>query len=114
MQLNPQTGLALPSGDKGDRIVRRGRTNGTVNGNLEGPEIIYNAQTNMYYLFVAYDWLSTKYNVRVYRSTSPNGPFLDWNGVNVDNAADNGPMILAPYQFMDHGGWAGVSHVSVF
>ncbi|KHJ39292.1 extracellular endo-alpha-(1-_5)-L-arabinanase [Pedobacter glucosidilyticus] len=114
LQLNPQTGLALASNDKGVRIVRRGRTNNIFNGNLEGPEIIFNPQTNMYYLFVAYDWLATKYNVRVFRSTSPNGPFLDWNGVNVDNAADNGPMILAPYKFMDHGGWAGVSHCSVF
>ncbi|MRX46695.1 arabinan endo-1,5-alpha-L-arabinosidase [Pedobacter puniceum] len=114
LQLNPQTGLALASNDKGVRIVRRGKTNNIFNGNLEGPEIIFNPQTNMYYLFVAYDWLATKYNVRVFRSTSPNGPFLDWNGVNVDNAADNGPMILAPYKFMDHGGWAGVSHCSVF
>jgi arabinan endo-1,5-alpha-L-arabinosidase len=94
--------------------VRRGTTGGKINGNLEGPEIIYNDQTNMYYLFVAYDWLATKYNVRVFRSVNPNGPFLDWNGVNVDNAADNGPMILAPYKFMDHAGWAGVSHCSVF
>ena len=114
LQLNPATGLALASGDKGTRIVRRGSTNGMINGNLEGPEIIYNPTTNMYYLFVAYDWLSTKYNVRVFRSANPNGPFLDWNGVNVDNAFDNGPMILAPYKFMDHGGWAGVSHCSVF
>ncbi|WP_207427951.1 arabinan endo-1,5-alpha-L-arabinosidase [Pedobacter sp. SYSU D00535] len=114
LQLNPQTGLAMTSGDRGTRIVRRGRTNGMVNGNLEGPEIIYNPTTNMYYLFVAYDWLSTKYNVRVFRSTSPNGPFLDWNGVNVDNLADNGPMILAPYRFDGHSGWAGVSHCSVF
>jgi arabinan endo-1,5-alpha-L-arabinosidase len=114
LQLNPATGLALASGNKGTRIVRRGSTNGMINGNLEGPEIIFNPTTNMYYLFVAYDWLSTKYNVRVFRSANPNGPFLDWNGVNVDNAFDNGPMILAPYKFMDHGGWAGVSHCSVF
>ncbi|MEI6946091.1 arabinan endo-1,5-alpha-L-arabinosidase [Paraflavisolibacter sp. H34] len=114
LQLDPATGLAKTPGDRGTRKVRRGITNGTINGNLEGPEIIYNADTKMYYLFVAYDWLSTKYNVRVFRSTSANGPFLDWNGVNVDNQADNGPMILSPYKFGEHGGWAGVSHVSVF
>ncbi|WP_207433101.1 arabinan endo-1,5-alpha-L-arabinosidase [Sabulibacter ruber] len=114
LQLNPATGLPLASGDKGVRIARRGRTGNMPNGNLEGPEIIYNPQTNMYYLFVAYDWLSTKYNVRVFRSTSPNGPFLDWNGVNVDNLEDNGPMILSPYKFMNHGGWQGVSHPAVF
>ena len=114
LPLNPSTGLALNAGDKGTRVVRRGRTNGAYNGNLEGPEIIYNPDTKMYYLFVAYDWLSTKYNVRVYRSTSPNGPFLDWTGTNVDNQADNGPMILAPYAFQGHAGWAGVSHPAVF
>ena len=75
LQLSPATGLGLVSGDKGIRKVRRGITSGTINGNLEGAEIIYNAQRNMYYLFVAYDWLATKYNVRVFRSTSPNGPF---------------------------------------
>ncbi|MCC9134898.1 arabinan endo-1,5-alpha-L-arabinosidase [Pontibacter silvestris] len=114
LQLNPATGLALQSGDKGTRIARRGWTGGMVNGNLEGPEIIYNSATNKYYLFVAYDWLSTKYNVRVFRSDNPNGPFLDWNGVDVDNLADNGPMILSPYKFMNHGGWQGVSHCAVF
>jgi arabinan endo-1,5-alpha-L-arabinosidase len=114
LQLNPSTGLALNSGDKGVRKVRRGITNGIINGNLEGAEIIYNAQNSMYYLFVAYDWLSTKYNVRVFRSSNPDGPFLDFNGVNVDNQADNGPMIIAPYKFNGHGGWQGVSHCSVF
>lgn len=114
LQLNPATGLALNNGDKGTRKVRRGITGGIINGNLEGPELIYNAEKQMYYLFVAYDWLSTKYNVRVFRSTSPDGPFLDFNGVNVDNQADNGPMILAPYKFNNHQGWQGVSHCSVF
>jgi arabinan endo-1,5-alpha-L-arabinosidase len=114
LQLNPATGLALNSGDRGTRKVRRGITNGIINGNLEGPEIIYNADKNMYYLFVAYDWLATKYNVRVFRSVNPNGPFLDFNGVDVDNQADNGPMILAPYKFNNHQGWQGVSHCAVF
>jgi arabinan endo-1,5-alpha-L-arabinosidase len=114
LKLDPATGLAATAGDKGTRVVRRGSTGSMYNGNLEGPEIIYNPDTKFYYLFVSYDWLATKYNVRVFRSTSPTGPFLDWNGTNVDNAADNGPMILAPYKFQNHGGWAGVSHPSVF
>jgi arabinan endo-1,5-alpha-L-arabinosidase len=114
VQLDPATGLALTSGDRGVRKVRRGITGGIINGNLEGAEMIYNSQNNMYYLFVAYDWLSTKYNVRVFRSSNPDGPFLDHNGVNVDNQADNGPMIIAPYKFNGHTGWQGVSHCSVF
>lgn len=114
LQLDPATGLAKNAGDKGTRVVRRGMTNGVYNGNLEGPEIIYNPDTRMYYLFVAYDWLATKYNVRVYRSANPNGPFLDWNGESVDTQKDHGPMIVAPYAFAGHGGWAGVSHCAVF
>lgn len=114
VKLNPLNGLTAASGDRGKRVVRRGVTNGLYNGNLEGPEIIYNSDLQMYYLFVAYDWLESKYNVRVYRSASPDGPFLDYEGNDVDNAADNGPMIIAPYKFDGHAGWQGVSHCAVF
>ncbi len=114
LKLDQTTGLALASGDKGKRIVRRGITGSIYNGNLEGPELIYNSTLKMYYLFVAYDWLETKYNVRVFRSSNPDGPFLDYNGADVDDQADNGPMILAPYQFAGHGGWQGTSHCGIF
>jgi arabinan endo-1,5-alpha-L-arabinosidase len=114
VKLNPETGLTAASGDKGKRIVRRGMTNNVYNGNLEGAELVYNADRQMYYLFVAYDWLESKYNVRVFRSVNPDGPFLDYNGTNVDNQADNGPMIIAPYKFDNHAGWQGVSHCTVF
>jgi arabinan endo-1,5-alpha-L-arabinosidase len=114
VKINPETGLTANSGDRGKRVVRRGMTNGIYNGNLEGPELIYNSNEQMYYLFVAYDWLETKYNVRVFRSVNPDGPFLDYNGTDVDNQADNIPMMIAPYKFENHGGWQGVSHCTVF
>ncbi len=114
LQLNPNNGLALASGDRGKRIVRRGVTNGSYNGNLEGADLIYNPDEQMYYLFVAYDWLESKYNVRVFRSQKADGPFLDFEGNNADNQADNGPMIIAPYQFDGHSGWQGTSHCTVF
>ena len=114
VKLNPETGLTAASGDRGKRIVRRGVTNNSYNGNLEGAELMYHAANQMYYLFVAYDWLESKYNVRVFRSKNPNGPFLDYNGVDVDDQADNGPMIIAPYKFDNHAGWQGVSHCTVF
>lgn len=113
-QLNSTTGLAQNPGTKGTRIAQRGFTGGTVNGNIEGPEVIYNADENKYYMFIAYDWLQTKYNVRVGRSDSPEGPFLDFKGNDINNEVDNLPMILAPYQFNGHSGWQGVSHPSVF
>lgn len=114
LKLNASTGLAATSGDKGHRIVQRGFTGNSINGNIEGPEIIYNSAFDKYYLFIAYDWLETKYNVRVARSDSPEGPFLDFDGDDVNTEEDNEPMILAPYKFMNHGGWQGTSHPSVF
>lgn len=114
LKLNAATGLAATIGDKGTRIANRGFTNGAYNGNIEGSEIIYNATLNKYYLFIAYDWLQTKYNTRVCRADAPTGPFLDYNGVDANTNIDHAPMIIAPYQFMGHGGWQGVSHCTVF
>jgi arabinan endo-1,5-alpha-L-arabinosidase len=114
LKLNPSTGLAQTSNDKGVRIAQRGFTGSTINGNIEGPEIIYNSSLNKYYLFIAYDWLETKYNVRVGRANSPEGPFLDFNGKDMNIAEDHIPMIIAPYKFNSHGGWQGVAHCSVF
>lgn len=114
LQLNPSTGLALVSGDKGKRIANRGFTNGRYNGNIEGPDIIYNEALKKYYLFIAYDWLETKYNVRVMRGDKPDGPFYDFNGTDANSNVDHGPMIIAPYKFAGHSGWQGVAHSTTF
>lgn len=114
LKLNAITGLAANPGDKGRRIAQRGFTGGKINGNIEGPEIIYNEAFDKYYLFISYDWLETKYNVRVGRADSPEGPFYDFHGNDLNNDQDNGPMVLAPYQFNGHSGWQGVSHPAVF
>lgn len=48
----------------------------------EGPFIEYNPDTGYYYLWVTYGGLTAKggYNMRVFRSTSPMGPFTDAAG----------------------------------
>jgi arabinan endo-1,5-alpha-L-arabinosidase len=114
VQLDPATGLTLKAGDVGKRIANRGFTNSIYNGNIEGAEIIYNSALQKYFLFIAYDWLETKYNVRVARGDKPDGPFYDLNGVDVNTNIDHTPMIIAPYQFSGHGGWQGTAHCSVF
>jgi arabinan endo-1,5-alpha-L-arabinosidase len=114
LKLDASTGLAASTGDKGTRIANRGFTNGAYNGNIEGAEIIYNPTLSKYFLFIAYDWLQTKYNTRVCRADNPTGPFYDYQGIDADSNVDHGPMITAPYQFMGHGGWQGVSHCTVF
>jgi arabinan endo-1,5-alpha-L-arabinosidase len=114
LELNPTTGLAIRTDDKGIRVAQRGNTNSKANGNIEGPDILYNDELDMYYLFIAYDWLGTKYNVRVGRSKTVNGPFLDKNGKNINDEVDDVPMILASYKFENHPGWQGVSHCGTF
>jgi arabinan endo-1,5-alpha-L-arabinosidase len=114
LKLNPATGLAASTGDKGKRIANRGFTNGKYNGNIEAAEIIYHPTLNKYFLFIAYDWLQTKYNTRVMRGDNPMGPFYDYQGQDANLNIDHGPMITAPYQFMGHGGYQGISHCAVF
>jgi len=114
MELEPSTGLAKTQNDKGFRIAQRGFTGTRINGNIEAPEVIFNEATGFYYLFLSYDWLETKYNIRVGRSQSPTGPFLDYNGNNMNEERDDIPMIVAPYQFQGHAGWQGVAHNAVF
>ena len=114
LQLDPATGLAATAGDKGKRVAQRGFSWGRINGNIEGPEVVYNPEFDKYYMFISYDWLATKYNVRVGRSDSPEGPFYDFHGRDLNGYEDNGPMILAPYKFEGHSGWQGVSHPAVF
>lgn len=48
----------------------------------EGPFIEYNADTGYYYLWVTYGGLTAKggYNMRVFRSKEPTGPFVDAAG----------------------------------
>ncbi|MCL6523372.1 MAG: arabinan endo-1,5-alpha-L-arabinosidase [Thermoflavifilum sp.] len=114
LQLDPSNGLPLNPGDKGKRIAQRGFTNGKINGNIEAPEIIYNPEFKKYYLFISYDWLETKYNVRVGVSSKPDGPFYDYFGNDMNTEQDHLPMILAPYEFMNQSGWQGTGGCAVF
>ncbi len=114
LKLDPATGLEASIGDRGVRVVQRGVTGNFINGNLEGAEIIYNTAQSKYYLFMSYDWLQTKYNVRVARSDNPQGSFYDFNGNDVNIPHDAAPMIVAPYQFIGHSGWQGTAHCGVF
>ena len=115
LKLNPTTGKPdqlKTLSDYGTRIASRHPTSRWQAS--EGPEIIYNPDTQYYYLFLAYDELSVAYNTRVARSRSITGPFLGINGANITNGADCWPMLTHPYSFNNHTGWVGFSHCSVF
>jgi len=110
VQLDPATGKRINGSDLGKKIAMRSQRHDAI----EGSEILYNPDQKMYYLFVSYDWLEDNYNVRVGRSTTPDGPFLDFNGNDMATPGDNLPMITAQYQFNNHSGWQGFGHCAVF
>lgn len=107
VELDPETGLTLKKDDLGHLIARRANYR---KDNLEAPEIIYNSELKKYFLFVSYDPLMTTYNIRVGRSDRPEGPFFDYLGKNLKDTTNNYPVIVAPYRFNNHPGWAGTGH----
>ena len=81
----------------------------------EGPEIVYNAATGYYYLFMAYDALEVPYNTRVCRSKNIYGPYLGIDGTDLTHTGgDMLPVVTPPYKFNGSYGWVGISHCAVF
>lgn len=81
----------------------------------EGPEIVYNAATGYYYLFMAYDALAVPYNTRVCRSKNIYGPYLGIDGTDLTNTGGEMlPVVTHPYKFSGSYGWVGISHCAVF
>lgn len=117
LKLNPTTGKPdklKTIDDYGVRIAGRGNVNTNRWQALEGPEIMYNPDTQYYYLFLAYDELSVAYNTRVARSKNILGPYVTNTGISITNGAECYPMLTHPYQFKNHTGWVGFSHCAVF
>lgn len=95
----------------GKRIYKRGNSRWQAS---EGPEIIYNPETDYYYLFMAYDELAVAYNTRVARSKTVDGPYYGIDGANVTEGADMLPVVTHPYKFGNDYGWVGIAHCAVF
>ncbi len=110
MELDPETGLALKPGDQGHVVACRAQGRDRI---IEAPEIIYNPDEEMYYLFVSYDPLFTFYNLRVGRSTNPEGPYLDFFGNDMRDTTNNYPILTHSYMFYNHPGWSGNAHCAV-
>ncbi|UJF32570.1 arabinan endo-1,5-alpha-L-arabinosidase [Paenibacillus hexagrammi] len=115
MQLNPATGKPAEQGF-GTRIASRDHQ--TEEGAVEAPYMIYNKETKKYYLFVSYDSLFADYNVRVGRSDSMKGPFVDKNGNDLNDTKHTpqyeiGNKVLGGYSFTKGEGWIAPGHNSV-
>lgn len=84
----------------------------------EAPYIRYDSETGYYYLYVTYGGLTAEggYNMRLFRSENPTGPYLDAAG---GNAADNGTAndlygikLIGNYSFYNQIGKRAAGHNS--
>lgn len=120
LEIDPATGRAIYPGknSKTDdtRIVDEYfgiRISGGNRASGEGPYILYDAETDYYYLYVSYEYFepTSGYNMRLFRSKSPEGPYLDAAGNNAAmpeksasiNHRDIGIRVMGNYQFPCHG-----------
>ncbi|WP_234998712.1 family 43 glycosylhydrolase [Demequina sp. NBRC 110057] len=76
LEMDEETGLPLPDQGYGTHLV------GGNHSRIEAPTIRYDEETGYYYLFLSFGGLDADggYDVRVARSTSPAGPYLDAEG----------------------------------
>ena len=85
-----------------------------IDNKYEGPEVIFREEDGFYYLFMsATDCCRgplTGYSVYVGRSRSPEGPFLDREGVDL---ARQGPAGGTPFLSMNGNRWVGTGHNTV-
>lgn len=114
IELNKETGFALEGQGNGKLIASRPLW---TDGAIEGPYMIYHPETKYYYLFVSYGHLTCDYNIRVGRSRSVTGPFLDYNGKDLasyeDNTCTKGLMISCGYRWLSGTAYMGPGHNSV-
>lgn len=91
LQIDKTTGRAIYPGKNGTtddgRVIDEyfgTRISGGLTASGEGPFILYDKESDYYYLYVTYEALQSEggYNMRLFRSKSPDGPYLDAAGNN--------------------------------
>lgn len=96
--LDPKTGLCA----KGDpKFLGKCISKKAKNPRLDGPEgaaITFVPETGWYYLFQSYGWLGDGYDIRVGRSKTVTGPYVDRQGRDLVEEA-LGVKLAGSYQF---------------
>ena len=92
LEIDPATGLVIhPETDKAANVDAYfgKRLMGGNHQSMEGPYILYDAEAGYYYLFVSYGALNAQggYQIRVFRSETPDGEYVDMNGAHPGNRA---------------------------
>lgn len=130
LELNPKTGEALYPGENGvtedGRIIDKYfgvRIAGGHTKSGEGPFIVYDEATDYYYLYTTYNYLDSVsgYNMRLFRSKEPTGPYLDACGNNAVfgsksvNMYNIGIKVMGNYSFSCmKTGYRSPGHCSAF
>jgi arabinan endo-1,5-alpha-L-arabinosidase len=99
MQMNPANGMPYAGQGYGKRLI------GGNHSRIEGAYVMYSPATAYYYMFTSFGGLDANggYNIRVARSTNPDGPYYDAQGNNMANvkADPTKPLFddasIAPY-----------------
>ena len=105
LEMDENTAKPLPGQGYGKHLA------GGDHSAIEGPYILYSPESDYYYLFTSFGgYVSTDgYNLRISRSRSPDGPFLDMEGRDMAQARGNWDSI-APYGVKLMGGFNFESH----
>ncbi len=79
MEMDWNTGFPFPDQGYGKHLM------GGNHSRIEGPYVLYSPQTGYYYMFTSFGGLDANggYNMRVSRSLTPDGPYLDAMGNNM-------------------------------
>ncbi|MFT3829279.1 MAG: family 43 glycosylhydrolase [Opitutaceae bacterium] len=69
---------------------------------IEGSYVVYSPQTSFYYLFLSFGGLGAEdgtYNMRVFRSANPDGPYVDASGFDITTltGAITDDSLISPY-----------------
>ncbi len=112
---SPDLGRPLPGQGWGTRLI------GGNHAQIEGAHILYSPESEYYYLFVSFGGLAANggYNMRVFRSVNPDGPYVDAAGNNMattpipnsqlSTIAPYGVKIMGNFQFQTTPGESGTA-----
>lgn len=84
----------------------------------EAPYIVYDEEAGSYYLYETYGGLTAEggYNMRLFRSENPTGPYLDAKGQNAADSGENndlyGIKLIGNYSFYNQIGKRAAGHNS--
>lgn len=94
LEIDESTGYPIhPQTDKEENVdaYYGRRLIGGLHNSIEGPYIFYHDESGYYYLFVSYGSLTSQggYQIRLFRSRSPQGPYTDAAGHEMGGVTDH-------------------------